>query len=138
MPATSDGTTGSTSQPSVSKAYHGSADRHHRRQAAQQGAPNCADARQHESQREPQHEHEEELGAGGEIGPLQELAGHDVLDDLGVDFHAGGDWIERRRPDVVQALGTGADKDDLSPDPFRIEIWFQYFPGRDVAIGRPR
>ena len=81
-----------------------------------------------------EHEDVEELGGGGEIGPLQKGPLQDLLDGLGVEGDAGNGGLKRRRSEIEQARRAGADDQDAALDVVGPDLAVEHFPGRQVAL----
>ena len=112
----------------------GDADDRGDRGAAQHGAAERAQAIDEEGDEGAEHEDVEELGGGGEIGPLQEGALQDLLDGLGVERDAGDRGFERRRSQIEQARRARADDQNAALDVVGADLAIEHFPGRQIAI----
>ena len=83
-------------------------------QATHRQADDRAERTQQHDHDQAEHQHVPQLHAVGEVRPLEEIAGQDLLDRLGVNLDAGNRGIERGGADVVQAGGAGPDEHDLT------------------------
>ena len=112
----SAGSSGSSSRRWVAKAAHDAAKATAMRTAAvADGRERPALPRDGEEQ-DAEERGGQQLGALRPVGPREEGAADDLVDDLGVDGDAGHADAHRGRDEIAEAECAGADEDDLARD----------------------